>query len=44
MKGATHYRPKTGQYLKLEEGSWYIEVNGYWQYTRNPFGYEMVEL
>lgn len=42
--GATHYRPKTDQYLKLDFGSWYVLINDNWQYTRNPFTYEMVEL
>lgn len=41
---ATHYRPQTDEYLKLENGQWFIHVNGYWQYIRNPFGYEMVSI
>lgn len=42
--GATHYRPLTQEFLKRESGVWYIEVNGYWQVIKNPFGYEMVGL
>jgi len=37
LNDATHYNSKTDQYWLLEDGVYYLYLNGFWQVARPKF-------